>query len=198
MADWHMDPVFRSIFRQAEQTDTRLGIRREEKHDDGRRKGHSDGETPDVQGFEEERPRVSVAALTAFLEGLLQTLQMRIPAQPTPDHIVPTVLPAREASSGAPASPVRDSAAARAAHAYKNVAEGRTSAGPAESSSSQDSAFTVAHQAEALSASDVRTIHFLLDTLKTLSVETLEIEKAPTFLQSLVNAVSRARTGDSE
>lgn len=196
--DWHMDPVFRSIFRQAEQTDARLGIRRDEKRDEGRKKDH---ERPDEEpglNFEEERPTVSVAALSAFLESLVQTLQMKIPAQPTPDHIVPTVLPAREAPSpavGAQKSGAPSPIAARAASAYRHVAEGR--GGTDQKTDSGDSGLALAHQADFLSAADLRTIHFLLDSLKTLKTPSLVIEKAPTFLQSLVDAVHRARAEEA-
>ena len=47
-----------------------------------------------------------------------------------------------------------------------------------------------------LSAADIRTIHVLIDDLKELekaNIEYLQIERAQTFLQSLVNAVRKAR-----
>lgn len=192
--DWHMDPVFRSIFRQAEQTDARLGIRRDEKHEDGRKKEHEEKEPSAEGGFDEGRPTVSVAALIAFLEGLVQTLRMKALPLPTPDYVVPVILPPQDKGSSLPQGGY-GSAPAHAASAYRNVAEGKNLRQDGADSSSSAS-FVTAGQAETLSAEDVRAIHNLLESLKTLRVETLTIEKAPTFLQSLSNAVERAKEAE--
>lgn len=192
-----MDPVFRTIFRQAEQTDARLGIRRDEKHDDGRRKEGEDDDAREEASFDESRPVVSVAALIAFLEGLVQTLRMKALPLPTPDYAVPAMLPPRDAASSSDrAQQGRMSAPAHAAKVYKSVAEGKSSH-PEDIGDPQASSLGISGQAEALSVEDIRTIHGLLEKLKTLRVETLTIEKAPTFLQSLSEAADRAKEAES-
>lgn len=192
-----MDPVFRTIFRQAEQTDARLGIRRDEKQEDGRRKEGEEGDSPEEASFDESRPQVSVAALIAFLEGLVQTLRMKAPPPPTPDYATPAMLPPREAASLAD-GPGKISAPAHAASVYKSVAEGKSlRQDDAGESGAGASSLAISGQAEALSAEDIRTIHALLEKLKTLRTETLTIEKAPTFLQSLSDAADRAKEAES-
>lgn len=191
-----MDPVFRTIFRQAEQTDARLGIRRDEKHDDGRRREGEDNDTSEEASFDESRPVVSVAALIAFLEGLVQTLRMKAPPPPSPDYAVPAMLPPRDAGSSSDGAQGRMSAPAHAASVYKSVAEGK-SLHPEDTGDSQASSLAISGQAEALSVEDIRTIHGLLEKLKTLRAETLTIEKAPTFLQSLSEAADRAKEAES-
>lgn len=192
-----MDPVFRTIFRQAEQTDARLGIRRDEKQEDGRRKEGGEEDSPSEASFDESRPVVSVAALIAFLEGLVQTLRMKAPPPPTPDYAVPAMLPPREAASSSEGKRGRISAPAHAASVYKSVAEGRTRRPSEEGGDSVESSLAVPGQAEALSVEDIRMIHGLLEKLKTLRAETLTIGKAPTFLQSLSEAADRVKETES-
>lgn len=191
--DWGTDPVFKAVFRKAEQADTRLGIRRDEKRGGERKSSDHAREELIESAFEEERPTVSVAALTVFLEGLVQTLRLRSPGVPTPDHVVPTILPPQESVSPRIFTP-GESTAVRAANAYRHIAGAR--AGREGGGATSDLAGTVAGQADALSASDIRKIHGLLDVLRTLRAQTLTIDKAPTFLDSLADALEKAKKAE--
>lgn len=193
--DWFMDPVFKAIFRQAEQTDARLGIRRDEKHEGGSRKQPERKDSSEEEAFDEARPVVSVAALVAFLEGLVQTLRRKAPSPPTPDFVVPAVLPPRETASRSDEWGKGAAAPAHAASVYKSVAGGMSSH-PEDAGDSGGASLPLSGQTEALSVEDVRAILVLLEKLKALRAETLTIEKAPTFLQSLSNAVERAKEAE--
>jgi len=64
-----LDSIFRTTFRHTETTDTRLGIRREDRQDTRKRKHDRKEEKP--ESLWEDSTSVSINALKAFLNDLL-------------------------------------------------------------------------------------------------------------------------------
>lgn len=174
-----LGPLFKTQLRQAEKSDARLEIRRDEKQDQGKK--HDFGED-EAQGsdFWEDSTAVSVEALKTFLTEFLKTRGEEDIKEATP--------------KGAPAQrpehkPAADSRTAQAMKAYGSMAAASpisyTPPQPEKESESVD-------LVDLLAADEVRTIHALITELDILSrkgVQTLIIEKAPTFLEALVHAV---------
>lgn len=165
-----LDSFFVSTMRHAESADTRMGIKRDEERDHGRRQNQ--------EKEKEEEPRwedttiVSVTALTAFLESLIA----ENPKDPEPSVKTQAALP--------------QSQAAAAAKAYQTTADARTQPQPQPVSSSASK--------PALTPEESSTIVQLLQGLKFLAdrkVESLTILRSDSFLQSLVDAAARARQG---
>jgi hypothetical protein len=165
-----LDSYFTATIRHAESADARLGIRRDEQRDQGRKKSGKDEKDNEAPAWEDSTV-VSVRALQAFLESL------------TADQ-----LPAAEAA--APVSvPQQPSSrqAADAARAYQSTA--RSSAPPAP-------AQAAAGDRPVLAPDELDTIDKLISDLKFLAgrgVEQLNILRSDSFLQSLVDAAARAR-----
>lgn len=189
--DSRLDPVFPPPPRQAQPTDTRQEIRRQEPHDDRRPKSGKQGDQADAFA-EEETPRVSVSSLIVFLENLLAAQPgLEKPVQPQ----APTSsgLTDSGASTEVQGRPLVQDRAAAAAQAYRHVGDSgvvRPPPIPAPAPPEASAANPV------LEAEDVRTIHALLPVLRELAakgVDTLVLEKAARFLDCLVNAALKAR-----
>ena len=184
--------------RQAEQTDTRQAIRRHDPDYEQRRKKK---ESETSQALEEDGATVSVEALRIFLENFVrnnangeaaeqasseeqsQAEQNHEPA----DYKIQADLDLtdtieRQEKSGQ---------AARAASTYENAAQTKEEKILFETTDQGAIGPTLD-----LSAADIRTIHLLIEDLKVLkaeNIEYLQIERAATFLDSLVNAVSKTK-----
>ena len=78
--DSRLDPVFPTPPRQAQPTDTRQEIKREEPHDDRSRKQKEPRQTLD-EFTQDDVPRVSVSSLIVFLENLLSAQGPASPPQ---------------------------------------------------------------------------------------------------------------------
>ncbi len=172
-----LDPYFKMTFRHAENLDTRQGIRREEPHDEYKGKKHDHTEEKDNSGWEDSTS-VSVSALRTFLAQLVKTS-----AQKTTD-----IAAAATAPPEGPSGPAAKAAQAYQATAIAVHADTENSGQPPQTPDDPDK--------PELSSEEIRIIHQLLNDLKeleTAGVQTLTIERASSFLQSLANAVNKMR-----
>lgn len=170
--------------RQAEQSDARQEIKR---HDpDQRGKKHEDADREKDIFADEDKASVSVAALLSFLTEFLKTLDSE-------EEKSAPVSPSIAASMNAQAKQPPVSGNAAAAHsAYAAAAKTKTHGSGLSAQNAQQAATSLG-----LSGGEVRTIHELIEGLKELSargIENLDIERSTSFLQSLVNAVEKARS----
>ncbi len=176
-----LGPLFKTAFRQAEASDARLEIRRDEK----REHGHSEeqDEKEDTSDFWEDKTTVSVDALKAFLIAFLKEKGVAedhaaISAAATPENMVPQK----------PLTTV----ATRAVKAYTALAPQTPPPPPAPEIPTENIPL-----ADQLKNDELRTMHILireLDILASRGVHDLMIEKADTFLNALVLAVDKAKS----
>lgn len=185
--------------RQAEQTDTRQGIQRHDPEYERRRK---DKEPPKEDSFNQDNATVSVAALRVFLENFVKTSAKENAETPTTaeqlfeDEQKTASDFTAEAETQAPSSEdtrahKNSPAAAHAASSYQNAADANE-----KSSVLFETTDATSGPSLDLSAADIRTIYALIEDLKTLSeanVEYLNIERADSFLESLINAVNKVK-----
>lgn len=184
-----LGPLFKTHLRQAERTDTRLEIRREDEQDQGKKREEEAAEDTNSVLWEDSTT-VSVEALKAFLIEFLKSRGDDVPEAPTPTDEL-ALQPHPEYRP--PANP----RTARAVQAYSSTAAHAPPPPPATAAleeKSQDSAATEARVdlVSLLAADEIRTMHVLiteLDALHRGGVQTLVIEKAGTFLEALVLAV---------
>lgn len=173
-----LGPLFKTHLRQAESTDARLAIRRDEKQDQGK-KDEQAPEENQTDSLWEDTTSVSVEALRTFLVEFLKTRG---------DAFAETSITADTSASPAAMEqrkPVNPRAAA-AVRAYSAMAGQNHYEPPAEEPSTEVDLVSL------LKADEVRTIHVLIHELEQMAkrgVQTLMIEKADTFLEALVQAV---------
>ena len=171
--------------RQAEASDARMAIRKDEENPLMKRgkKKPSDTLTPEDL---HDAAVLAVPALIDFLQGFLKSLPE---GKASPD--VSAVSVGTSAGSIAEPSPVFSNPdAARAASAYQHVARSQQSG---QSLIPEGGAGGAAQNL--LSAAEVRTIHALIARLVDLQargVVSVELQPAPTFLDALVQAAHRA------
>lgn len=182
-----LGPLFKTTFRQAESTDTRQDIKHYEK-DDGRKKREQE-DRQETSEFWEDTTSVSTEALRTFLVNFLKTIPEEADGRLS------------ESAPEAPEEKIQEyrapktSVTARALHAYQSMNE-KTHTGSPPPRPEPENMPDTAQSADGVSllpGSDVRIIHTLIDDLKTLSeggLETLTIQKADSFLDSLVTAVN--------
>lgn len=175
-----LGPLFKTQLRQAESADTRLEIRRDEKQDQGRRQD-AEKETGEADTLWTDTTTVSVDSLRAFLIGFLQNrgdatpdeqADMAIINVPAPETLIPA-----------------NTMAARAVKAYTAI----NVLPPAPQPQATENKTENVDLVSLLKADEVRTMHQLIRELELLAhkgVQTLTIEKADTFLESLVLAVN--------
>jgi hypothetical protein len=176
------------MLRQTDKTDTRLEIRRDEKREHGQKSLERKAE-PDEVGLWEDSASVSVAALRNFLGEFLKARGEADIATPAP-----STNPFDLQYTPAPLTPA-SSVAARAMKAYG--AHTPPPLAPAPEPQAGGDAQGEISLSDLLKADELRTIHALIASLNDLEkrgVQTLTIEKAGTFLQSLVNAVEAEKT----
>ena len=181
-----LGPLFKTHLRQAEKSDARLEIRRDERQDQGK-KQESEDQTEDTSGLWEDSTSVSVEALKAFLVEFLKSRGDEVPEAPeqsADDIALSAITPEYR--------PPVNTRTAQAVKAYGAMAAQTMQAPPPpepkESAASTESIDLVS----LLKADEVRTMHVLITELDALSrqgVHTLTIEKADTFLEALVQAV---------
>lgn len=190
--------IFQTQPRQAEQSDTRQDIQRHDPEFE-RRKKKKHHEDEDL--FPEDGATVSVQALRVFLENFLKSLseeQQNIPGPNTQDENQAELDLGLEAppisKQSHPESQVQhvSGQAAYAANTYQHIA----SAGQKRSILEQTGVSGVPpiH----LDASEVRTIHAILDDLKIAeerNVEYIRIERSESFLGSIAAAVDKIKHG---
>lgn len=180
----HIGNIFAPGPRQAEHSDTRQDIRRHDPDQERRRQKRKKAEDELFQ--DDHTASVSVTALRAFLENFLKSLKTSETAQPVDQtDITPPPQQGRQPSGQN----------AYAASAYQHVAEAR-----APKSSMLEGVDDTTAPAIQLDASEVRTIHTLLEDLKILQerkIEHIRIVRHESFLQSLVEAVHAIKNAPS-
>lgn len=181
-----LGPLFKTTLRQAEQADTRLQIRREEKENQGKKQDTE--ETPDdTSALWEDSTEVSVGALRTFLTEFLKSRGDAIPEQTASSGENVSIMSGLTPESRPPATNV----AARAVKAYSSMQAQNYGPPPAPTPAPEPQQEEV-DLVSLLAADELRTIHVLmseLDILAAKGVQTLTIEKADSFLQALVEAV---------
>ncbi len=176
-----LGPLFKTTMRQAESADTRLGIRRDEKHEHGK-KDHPEKQDEEESPLWNDSTTVSVEALKTFLNEFLKTKGI--------EHETTSAVITTEESAYKP-EPLKPTTtiAARAMKAYGSHADHD----PPPPSLSETKAPEEPQDLTALLKTDeVRTMHTLIRELKNLQdrgVDFLTIEKPDTFLEALVIAV---------
>lgn len=179
-----LDPVLQAVIpRHAESADTRMGIHREDRTgDEGRKRGREKNDEP--ADLWEDRTVVSVRALGALLASLV--------ARPgrIDGHADIAVSSAQPGAGHAAVPPPQQSESAKAARAYKTMYyTGQKIHQPPLPAPPEGTAPV------ALSPEEERAIHKLLSDIETLAargIETLEIHKSGSFLQSLADAAAHA------
>ncbi len=183
--------IFTTKPREAESTDTRLGIRRHDPDQEQPKKKKKDDE--ETAFFNEgDEATVSIEALQIFLENFLRSLleTAGMPAAPAGDQ-------AKQATSTKPTHQQtmksHDGEAAHAANAYQSTSFAVNKATHFDSAPIQNADL-------GLESHEVRMIYDLLADLKILAeknVQTLHIERGNTFLQSLAAAVKKSKAQNS-
>lgn len=178
-----LGPLFKTHLRQAEKSDARLEIRRDEKQDPGKRQEAED-EGDDTSALWEDSTAVSVEALKAFLVEFLKSRGDEVPEAPEDAADI-------SLSHTPEYRPPMNNRAAQAVKAYSSMAAqtAQPTQPPSEPEPPQAEAVDLV---SLLAADEVRTMHVLITELDALSrkgVQTLIIEKADTFLEALVLAV---------
>ncbi|HEU4838757.1 MAG TPA: hypothetical protein VFS88_05025 [Micavibrio sp.] len=120
-----LGPLFKTTLRQAEQADTRLQIRREEKDNPGK-KQDSEEQAEETGGLWEDSTEVSVGALRTFLIEFLKGRGETGPETTSGEHENISIANPIAMESPPPA----DTAAARAAKAYSTVQPSLTARPP--------------------------------------------------------------------
>lgn len=178
--------LFKTTLRQAEQADTRLQIRREDKENQGKKEDPEEAPV-DTSALWEDSTEVSVGALRTFLLEFLKGRGETVPDAETAIDENPSIMSGLTPEYRPPVT----NKAARAVKAYGSMQTQNygpppvVAAAPTEASGEVD-------LVSLLQADEVRTIYILiaeLDQLAQQGVQTLTIEKADTFLESLVMAV---------
>lgn len=173
--------------RETDPSDTRQDIRR---HDPEQERKKQPRPEKEKLSFDiGDSASVSVEALRLFLENFLRSLEKdasaktaaKIPAAPAQPQQTP------------PPTPPAQGRAARAASAYRHVGNANRATSILDAAGAGDETAP----AISLPASEVRTIHRLLEDLKILAaadVQQITVERGESFLQSLVNAVETAKS----
>lgn len=184
--------IFTREPRQAEHTDTRQAIQR---HDPDYERPSQQQNEETAEEFGEDFAHVSVDALSIFLKNFVKE-QTSADTQQTAHQQPLTSEPEADTETftqpDGESNAVSNPAAARAANAYQSMSQAHK----------QEEVLietTDAAQGPSLdlSAEDVRSISVLIDDLEELKkarIETLKIERAESFLQSLRNAVTIAKS----
>lgn len=183
-----LGPLFKTMLRQAEKPDARMEIRRDEKRENGRGFDEPQEESAGPNLWEDSAS-VSVAALRSFLGEFLKSRGKGESVTAAPPHPDPFNAP----YTPPPLMPAT-SIAARAMKAYG--AHTPPPVPPPEPPPPQPEPAPANSLSDLLQVDEIRTIHALiagLNELEKKGVQTLTIEKAETFLQSLVHAIEAER-----
>ena len=178
--------LFKTQLRRAEQADTRLQIRHEDKEDQGK-KEDSKEESVDTSALWEDSTQVSVEALRTFLVEFLKSRGGDVPEEIVPQDKNSSIMSRLTPEYRPPVT----NRAARAIKAYSSL-QSQNYDPPATPPDPLSASTEEVDLVSLLKADELRTIHVLiaeLDHLATKGVQTLTIEKADTFLESLVLAV---------
>lgn len=178
-----LGPLFKTVFRKAEQSDARFEIRREEK-EQHRKKEEETQETPDDIDLWADSTSVSIQALRSFLIDFLKSKGDDVPEEQIG-------LSQNAAPPPYTTHALENPVAQKALKAYATMSsygQAPVSSAPQESVSQNLS--------DLLAVDELRTMHVLIAELDILSgkgVQTLIIEKDESFLKALVMAVQKAK-----
>lgn len=184
----NLGPLFKATFRQAEQADTRMAIRKDDPRDQGKRR-ESAKEEPDDNSLWEDSMAVSIDALRGFLVNFVQG---KTHAGTDAGSGADAAAPDAPEQAQAEIRPPRDTQTARAMQAYQSMAEHGAGHHPPVPLPT-----TPVSDVELIEAGDVRVIHRLIEALDSLAAaghESLVLEKADSFLHSIEQAVSRLQS----
>lgn len=178
-----LGPLFKTVFRKAEQSDARFEIRREEK-EQHRKKEDETQETPDDIDLWADSTSVSIQALRSFLIDFLKSKGDDVPEEQIglSQNAVPLPYTTHV---------LENPVAQKALKAYATMSsygQAPVSSAPQESVSQNLS--------DLLAVDELRTMHVLIAELDILSgkgIQTLIIEKDESFLKALVMAVQKAK-----
>lgn len=182
-----LGPLFKTVFRKAEQSDARFEIRREEK-DTQKKEDEEREESPDDVDLWADSTNVSIQALRNFLIDFLKSKGDAVPEEG--DNIAfntNSVINNTEES--------KNSHTQRALKAYKTMSSYAQTQDMAQKTQSQQST-NGQTLSDLLAVDELRTMHVLiseLDILFKAGVQTLIIEKDESFLKALVSAVQKAK-----
>jgi len=178
-----LGPLFKTHLRQAEHADTRLEIRRDEKHDQGKKQEY-EAQDEDTGALWEDSTAVSVEALRTFLIEFLKSRG---------DEVPEAGIPLADGSIGSGMSPeYRPPISTRAAQAVKAYSSMQAQMTPPTMPPEPSKSAPAVDLVDLLHADEIRTMHVLiteLDALWRKGIQTLIINKAETFLEALVLAV---------
>ncbi len=183
----NLGPLFKTVFRQAEETDTRQAIKREEKKQNRKRKEDEEDHRISVDLWE-DKSSVSVEALQSFLITFIkgETFQedLKKSQDKTPRNEKP---PKENASTFSEKQRATTTAQQRAVSAYQSMSDKIT---PQEGLNESPSLPTAdADLIESKEARDIYTLIKDLDYLKEQGVTEIFIEPAESFVESLRYAV---------
>lgn len=179
-----LGPLFKTTFRQAENADARLEIRREEKEHQ-RKKDDAPDDAESNDALWQDSMDVSIDALRTFLLEFLRNHGAQAPAH--------TIAVKPNMPQNPETRPPISSTAAKAAKAYGSMyAQTHTPSPIVQTSEIEAPDPDNINPADLLEASEIREIHALiadLDQLSKMNVQTLAIVMNGTFLESLSAAV---------
>ncbi|MCB1783595.1 MAG: hypothetical protein KDI13_06325 [Alphaproteobacteria bacterium] len=174
--------------RETENTDARLALYR--RAADDRRNGRKNKEKSGQDLFGEDNASVSTESLLAFLE---EFLEQRFGQKPSNEKYAPNI-PAQSDIYMTPLAsrPIGSNRAIKAAQAYAHAAQ--------TVQKTSENTYTAAapdHEGP----KDMQTIMALINDLKILAksgVETIDITRGNSFLNSLAQSIQQARTTNNE
>jgi len=172
----NLGPLFKTVFREAEPTDTRQAIRREEK-EQGRKKQDDEADNRISIDLWEDSASVSVTSLQAFLVDFIndkKTNDKKVISKTESNHV-----------QNDKAKP-QNTFVAKATNAYQTMAD---KTAPAKEEPAQIQNIS---EADLIESEEMRKIYKLIEDLEELSakgIESLYIEQAESFVDSLINAV---------
>lgn len=187
-----VDSVRPTILRRAEKVYTKMGIRRDESEDLGRKKKD---DTSPRSPLWDDMTEVSVIALRNFLEDLLGTPHASVMPAAVASQATDTLLPP------SPPSLSPSAAAAHAAHAYQatgkavhdeNVAA-YTEHAPAEEDAISPPAFSLGTDFGDTERALLQDYIRDLTLLENRGIETLTLQRSMTFLESIQQAIAAVR-----
>ncbi len=185
-----LGPLFKTVFRKAEQSDARLEIRREEKEHQ-RKKGEETEEAPDDIDLWADSTSVSIQALRSFLIDFLKSKGDDVPEEQIGVSQNATPIPQN-------AEILENPVVQKAFKAYATMSSYGHAPVAVSPQNTKDT--PVKNLSDLLAVDELRTMHILITELDILSgkgVQTLIIEKDESFLKALVMAVQKAKEGYS-
>ncbi|MCK5285009.1 MAG: hypothetical protein KAJ86_05425 [Alphaproteobacteria bacterium] len=177
-----LENIFINKLRQTETTDTRQEIRRHDPEYEQRK--HKKKKTKNELFDEQDSTIVSIDSLSIFLKNFLKSLKTEENQEQhtTNPQVTGNNIPKERQSS--------EHISRQAAQAYQTTDQSLKRSSAILNSTDETTPDL------GLKASEVRTIHTLIDDLKTLSdqqVEFLRIERSNSFLESITNAIAHIK-----